>query len=304
MGTSRNDFTNINIWENEFSLAYIRPNGAIYTGDSLQWLKALSEESVDLIFADPPYNIKKAAWDKFNSQEEYIQWSMEWIKYSSRLLKSSGSLYICGYSEILSDLKYPAMKYFDNCRWLIWHYKNKANLGNDWGRSHESILHLRKTKNFVLNIDDIRIPYSKHTVKYPSHPQANSSQFSKNSAQHSSWSPNPIGAKPRDVLEIPTLCNGMEEKTKHPTQKPEELLRRLILSATNPGDLVLDPFSGSGTALVAAEQLQRRWLGCDINPEYNSWAIQRIDKATEHLRSIEEWIAFDRANEERRKAIR
>ena len=304
MGISRNDFTNINIWENEFSLAYIRPNGAIYTGDSLQWLKSLPEESVDLIFADPPYNIKKAAWDKFNSQEEYIQWSMEWIKYSSRLLKSSGSLYICGYSEILSDLKYPAMKYFDNCRWLIWHYKNKANLGNDWGRSHESILHLRKTKNFVLNIDNIRIPYSKHTVKYPSHPQADSSQFSKNNDKHSSWSPNPIGAKPRDVLEIPTLCNGMEEKTKHPTQKPEELLRRLILSATNPGDLVLDPFSGSGTALVAAEQLQRRWLGCDINPEYNSWAIQRIDKATEHLRSIEEWIAFDRANEERRKSIR
>jgi len=108
--------------------AYIRKHGLIFTDNSLEWLKTLQDESVDLIFADPPYNIKKADWDKFDSQEEYIEWSLQWIKESARILKPTGSLYICGFSEILSDLKHPAMRYFSGCKWLIWHYRNKANL--------------------------------------------------------------------------------------------------------------------------------------------------------------------------------
>lgn len=162
-------------------------------------------------------------------------------------MKPTGSLYICGFTEILADLKHPAMKYFKKCKWLIWYYKNKANLSNDWGRSHESLLHLRKTNKFKLNVDPIRIPYNAHTLKYPSHPQAESSQYSGSSKKYSSWTPNPLGAKPKDVIEIPTTCNGMGEKTKHPTQKPEELLRKIVLSSSNEGDIVLDPFSGSGT---------------------------------------------------------
>jgi site-specific DNA-methyltransferase (adenine-specific) len=285
-----------------FSPACIRENGALFTGDSLQWLKGICDESVDLVFADPPYNIKKADWDKFESQEEYIQWSLKWIKEASRILKPSGSLYICGFSEILADLKHPAMRYFSNCRWLIWHYRNKANLGNDWGRSHESILHLRKTNTFGLNIDDIRVPYGKHTLKYPSHPQAESSQYGNGKPSSKIWTPNPLGGKPKDVIEIPTTCNGMGEKTKHPTQKPEELLRKLILAASRPGDIVLDPFSGSGTTLVTAEQLGRKWIGCDMNEEYNSWAIDRIDHVI--VRTVEQWIEFDRLNAKRRESIR
>ncbi|MDK6689873.1 DNA methyltransferase, partial [Aerococcus urinae] len=100
------------------------------------------------------------------------------IKEASRILKPKGSLYICGFSEILADLKHPAMKYFAGCRWIVWHYRNKANLGNDWGRSHESVLHFRKSKSQKLvDIDHIRIPYGAHTLKYPSHPQADTSAF-------------------------------------------------------------------------------------------------------------------------------
>ena len=164
--------------------SYVRKNGLLFTDDSLQWLKNIRDESIDLIFADPPYNIKKADWDRFDSQEQYIKWSMLWIAETARILKPTGSLYICGFSEVLADLKHPAMKYFAGCKWLIWYYRNKANLGHDWGRSHESILHLRKSKAFALNIDEIRIPYGKHTLKYPVHPQAESSQYGggKNSA--------------------------------------------------------------------------------------------------------------------------
>ena len=275
-------------------------DGALFTGDSIEWMKTITDESIDMVIADPPYNIKKADWDDFGSQERYIEWSMRWIEQASRILKPTGSLYVCGFSEILADLKHPSMRYFSSCRWLVWFYRNKANLGKDWGRSHESILHLRKKDFGHINYDDVRIPYGKHTLKYPDHPQADSSQYGR---KGSHWTPNPLGAKPKDVVEIPTTCNGMNEKTPHPTQKPEELLRKLILASSSEGDLVLDPFSGSGTTAVVASQLHRQWLACDENPEYNQWATQRLD-SIDHARTVEQWMAFDRDNYERRRSIR
>ena len=285
-----------------FSLAYKHSNGNLYQGDSIEWLKSLESGSVNLIFADPPYNINKADWDKFESQEIYIEWSMQWISEASRVLKKDGTLYVCGFSEILADLKHPSMKYFKSCRWIVWYYKNKANLGSDWGRSHESLLHLRKNKNKTFNIDDVRIPYGQHTLKYPSHPQAESSQYGNNGKRKHVWTPHPKGAKPKDVIEVPTTCNGMGETTAHPTQKPEELLRKFILASSNEGDIILDPFSGSGTTIVVAEQLNRKWLGCELESEYNEWAINRLENI--QRKTKDEWITFDKKNEQRRNSIR
>ena len=118
------------------ALFYSHPGGELWVGDAIAWLRLLDSESVDLVFADPPYNINKAEWDSFESQQEYVNWSLEWIEQAARVLKPMGTLYICGFSEILADLKLPASRFFRGCRWLVWHYKNKANLGNDWGRSH------------------------------------------------------------------------------------------------------------------------------------------------------------------------
>jgi site-specific DNA-methyltransferase (adenine-specific) len=267
-------------------------------------LSSLETSSVDLVFADPPYNIQKAEWDTFESQEHYIQWSTLWIEQTARVLKPSGSLYICGFSEILADLKHPASKFFKGCRWIVWHYKNKANLGNDWGRSHESILHFRKGKKFTFNIDDVRIPYGMHTLKYPAHPQAETSQYGKGTNGSSSrlWIPNPNGAKPKDVIEIPTTCNGMHEKTPHPTQKPEALLRTLILAASSLDEIVIDPFVGSGTAMVVAEQLKRKWKGCDISGEYLNYAVKRIELVEDW--TIEKWKQYDQEIARRRESIR
>lgn len=280
---------------------YEHPNGTLYQGDAVKWLKSLKSESVDLIFADPPYNIKKAEWDTFESQQAYVDWSLEWIEQAERVLKADGSLYVCGFSEILADIKLPAQRFFRGCRWLVWHYKNKANMGSDWGRSHESILHFRKTKSFKLNIDDVRIPYGEHTLKYPSHPQAETSQYG-NGKKRDEWTPHPNGAKPKDVFEIPVLSNGMKERTPHPTQKPEELLRKIILASSSKGDLVIDPFLGSGTTAVVAKQLGRRWQGCDLSSEYLGWAVDRLENVIK--RPIEKWIEFDQENERRRKSIR
>ncbi len=286
------------------AIAYHHIHGTLFCGNSLIWLSTLPDESVDLIIADPPYNLKKAEWDTFQSQEAYIHWSLHWIAEAARILKPTGSLYIMGFSEILADLKHPASKHFASCRWLIWHYKNKANLGRDWGRSHESILLFRKTHLAKINIDNIRIPYGNHTLKYPSHPQAVTSQYNhrKHSEYPQNWRPNPKGAKPKDVIELPTTCNGMREKTPHPTQKPEALIRKFVLASCDRGDIVLDPFSGSGTTPVVAEQLGRHWLGCDMNLDYHTWAIQRIEAVEPD--SDEEWFWRDRKNEERRRRIR
>jgi site-specific DNA-methyltransferase (adenine-specific) len=285
-------------------LHYEHANGRLYCGDSILWLKSLEAESVDLVFADPPYNAKKAKWDTFESDSHYVEWSRVWLEQAARVLKPNGTLYVCGFSELLADVKVAANPFFEGCRWLVWHYKNKANLGSGWGRSHESIVHFRKGKDFTFNIDDVRIPYGAHTLRYPVHPQAETSNFGKNgdgkSSQH--WIPNPGGAKPKDVIDIPTTCNGMGEKTPHPTQKPEELLRRLVLASSNPGDTLADPFSGSGTSLVVAEQLGRRWLGCDLNSQYNEWAIDRLQNVVP--RSVEEWKKMDAETAQRRESIR
>lgn len=277
--------------------------GELYNLDVLDYFKNVPSQSVNLIFADPPYNIKKAEWDTFESQKKYIDWSMKWIREAERVLLPTGSLYICGFSEILADIKWAASKLFKGCKWLVWYYRNKANLGSDWGRSHESLLHFRKSKKFIFNIDEVRIPYNAHTLKYPIRPQAESSQYAngKNKKKYL-WKPNPNGAKPKDVIELPTLSNHSWEKTPHPTQKPVELVKKVILASSRPGDLVLDPFGGSGTTFAVAQAFDRHWNGNEINPEYCSIIIQRLSD-TEHI----ERIAHGRDENEaikRRKKLR
>jgi site-specific DNA-methyltransferase (adenine-specific) len=246
--------------------------GTLFGGDAIEWLEGLGAESVDLVFADPPYNLGRERWDVLGSADDYLQWSARWIAAAARALRRDGSLYICGFSELLADVKVVAAPHFAGCRWLVWYYRNKANLGRDWGRSHESILHLRRP-DFALDVDAARVPYNTHTLRYPSHPQAESSRYGRKPYV---WQPNPLGAKPRDVFEVPTLTNGMREKTTHPTQKPLELVRRLVAAATHADALVVDPFAGSGTTFVACEALGRRWLGCELDPSFQRLIVERL----------------------------
>ena len=271
-------------------------SGSLFNIDALKFLKSLESESVDLVFADPPYNIKKAEWDSFQSQKQYVDWSILWIQEVQRILKPHGTLYVCGFSEILADIKWAASYLFKGCKWLVWYYRNKANLGNDWGRSHESILHFRKNKKFLFNIDEVRIPYNAHTLKYPQRPQAKTSQYNNGNGKEYLWEPNPLGAKPKDVLEIPTLSNSSWEKTEHETQKPIELIKRCILASSLPGHLVVDPFGGSGTTYAVAEAFGRKWLGTETNKEYcrvikerlqNKDIISRIASGKDEVEAIQ-----------------
>lgn len=261
-------------------------HGKLYREDAIKYLKSLDSNSIDLIFADPPYNIKKAQWDTFSSQKEYVDWSMEWIREAHRVLTRKGSLYICGFSEILADIKWSATGLFKGCKWLIWFYRNKGNLGNDWGRSHESILHFRKSKNYIFNIDEVRIQYNQHTLKYPKRKQADSSQYANGRKKNNyEWEPNPLGAKPKDVFEIPTISNSSWEKYQHKTQKPIELLRKIILSSSNDDSIILDPFGGSGTTYAVAEAYQRQWLGTELENEFCEIIKKRLTDS-EHINRI------------------
>lgn len=258
--------------------AYASAAGELWRCDVLELLGKLADGSVDLVVTDPPYAIAKAEWDEFESLEAYVAWADRWLAEIARVLAPHGSAYVCGFSEILAEIKVRSAKRFASCRWLVWYYKNKANLGSDWGRSHESILHLRG-EDAKLDVDAVRIPYNGHTTRYPARVQAVTSQYGRG-VRRDRWEPNPLGAKPRDVLEVPVICNGMAEKTPHATQKPEALIERLILASSAPGQLVVDPFVGSGTTAVVAARLGRRWLAGDADPKYVGLARERLTART------------------------
>jgi site-specific DNA-methyltransferase (adenine-specific) len=257
------------------TLAHKDAFGELWLTDAIELLRRLDDGSVHLVVTDPPYAIAKADWDEFSSLEAYVDWCDLWLAEVHRVLRSDGSAYVCGFSEILAEIKVRSGRRFAGCRWLVWYYRNKANLGRDWGRSHESILHLRKSKQARIDVDAVRVPYNGHTTRYPDRVQAVSSQYGKGK-RRDQWQPHPLGAKPRDVFEIPVLCNGTDEKTAHATQKPEALIHTLIMASSKAGDLVVDPFAGSGTTAVVAARAGRRWLTGDSHPGYVGLARERI----------------------------
>jgi len=248
--------------------------GELWRCDVLELLGKLEDGSVDLVVTDPPYAIGKAEWDEFETIEHYVEWCDRWLAEVARVLAPHGSAYVCGFSEILADVKARSAKRFASCRWIIWYYKNKANLGSDWGRSHESILHLRG-EDHAIDVDAVRVPYNGHTTRYPTRIQAVTSQYGRG-VRRDKWEPHPLGAKPRDVIEVPVICNGMTEKTPHATQKPEALIEKLILASSAPGQLVIDPFVGSGTTAVVAEKLGRRWIVGDAEAKYVGLCRERL----------------------------
>ncbi|MEZ0230209.1 MAG: DNA methyltransferase, partial [Planctomycetota bacterium] len=150
--------------------------GRLDQADALAWLRALEPGSVDLVVADPPYNMGKAEWDRFDDLDTYLDWTRAWVEAARVALAPHGSLYVMGWSEILAEIKVAVARSgsapWAGCRWLVWFYRNKANLRDDWGRSHESVLHLRKSDRVKFNTDPVRIPYNAHTTRYPERVQA------------------------------------------------------------------------------------------------------------------------------------
>tara|TARA_Y100001970_G_scaffold182308_1_gene221806 strand:+ start:203 stop:1276 length:1074 start_codon:yes stop_codon:yes gene_type:complete len=247
----------------------------ILVGNSLEILKKLPDKSVDLIFADPPYNLQlkdtlyrpdqteveavTQDWDKFLSYKEYDNFTENWLKESKRILKSGGSLWVIGsYHNILRVGTSIQNLGFWILNDIIWHKSNPMPnfRGTRFTNAHETLLWCTTSRD------------AKYTFNYQNLKELND------------------GKQMRSDWFIP-ICSGKErlrEKNNqraHPTQKPESLLYRIILSSTNKGDTILDPFLGSGTSAVVAKKLQRKFIGIEQNKEYVKLSKKRLKQTKE-----------------------
>lgn len=259
--------------------------GELYNYDVVDWLTTIPDEYATLGIVDPPYNINKAEWDVWETTEEYIDWCSNWVSELYRVLKPNGTMYIFGFAEILAHIYTRLTNEFAETKWLVWHYENKPNFEDYWGRSHESILHLRKGEKYTFNVDPVRVPYNEHTRKYPNRKDGKTSTF--NSGDEYEWTPHPKGARPKDVITVSAVNNGSSETTEHPTQKPEELIAKLVLSSSNENDMIIDPMAGSGTTFSVCEQYNREWIGCEYKKEYCKMIKERLSNFNQQNRIYE-----------------
>lgn len=227
-------------------------------GDAVEELKKLPDGSVRLIVTDPPYNLNKDyGVNQDNLQfAEYLEFSRAWLEEARRVLTDDGTLYVFMgmryISYVYTILEQDIGMFFNS--WITWFYTQGIGKTRGYSPRHDDILMFTKDpQNFVFNLDDVRVP-----------------QKSYRSIN------NMRGANPGNVWEFSHMHYCNKNRRKHPTQKPEGLYERMILSSSMEGDVVLDPFSGSGTLLRVCQQTNRKGIGIEINPEYVAMTEERL----------------------------
>lgn len=240
----------------------------IIQGDAISEMKKIADNSIDLIVADPPYNLGKDYGNDSDSKDfnDYISFTKEWTTEAKRILKPTGTMYVfMGFkfiSYLYQILEREQKLLFNN--WICWHYTQGIGKKKGFSPRHDDILMFTKTKNFTFNLDDIKIPQKFYRSVN-----------------------NMRGANPGDVWEFSHVHYCNENRQNHPTQKPEGLIERLILASSNVNDLVLDPFSGSGTTLRVSQQLKRQCIGIEINETYVEQTKERLSKEFNGFDSID-----------------
>tara|TARA_Y100000310_G_scaffold187252_1_gene187315 strand:+ start:319 stop:1077 length:759 start_codon:yes stop_codon:yes gene_type:complete len=236
--------------------------------DCLKFLASLNDTSVDLVLTDPPYFISVdggKGWDsQWESEDDYLDWCKKWTLECHRVLKPNGCFYVWGTTKTDTFLRYKLEVlneiddlYYQN--WIIWSYDWGGRTKKTFPRKHEDLLMYSKGENFCFNSDEVRIPYKvKNSVR-------------------KGVELNKKGKVPTDVWEKNNHTTSREYCEWHPTQKPLELLERIIRANTNTGDIVLDIFSGSGSTCIATLNCDRKFLGCEKDNEYHTKSLERID---------------------------
>lgn len=231
----------------------------IETGDALELLRTIESESVDLVIADPPYNLGKNYGNNHDIKgfREYLQFSESWLQEAHRILARHGTLYVfMGFrfiSYLYDILDQRLGMYFNS--WITWHYTQGTGKTRGFSPRHDDILMFTKSDDFKFNLDTVRIPQKYYRDRN-----------------------NMAGANPGDVWAFSHVHYSNPEREAHPTQKPEALIARMVLVSSDEGDLVLDPFIGSGTTLRVCQVLERRCIGIELNPEYVALARKRLAK--------------------------
>jgi adenine-specific DNA-methyltransferase len=247
----------------------------LYEGNCLKLLSQIPDKFVKLVITSPPYNLGKQYENKL-SIEEYLKQQKKVIKECVRIVDDKGSIcwqvgnYVNNGEIIPLDvLLYPIFNSL-NLKLrnrIIWHFGHGLHASKRFSGRYEVILWFTKNDDYVFNLDPVRVPQ-----KYP-----NKKHFK--GPNKGKLSGNPKGKNPSDIWEIPNVKSQHVEKTEHPCQFPVELIERLVLSMTNEGDWVFDPFMGVGTTAIAALINGRRSIGAEIMPEYIKIANKRIELA-------------------------
>ncbi|MEM7038731.1 MAG: site-specific DNA-methyltransferase [Bacteroidota bacterium] len=237
-------------------------------GDALAVLRDLPDASVDLVIADPPYNLGKdyGPTSALLPFDDYLEFTQAWTREVRRVLKPTGTLYaFMGFrfiSYLYQILEKDRRMLFNG--WICWHYTQGVGRVKGFSARHDDILMFTRSASYTFNLDAVRVPQ-----KY--YRQRN----------------NMRGANPGDVWEFSHVHYCQENRQAHPTQKPEGLIARLVRASSHPGDLVLDPFSGSGTTLRVCQQLERRCIGIEANGTYVASTEQRLAAPFEGFDSVD-----------------
>ncbi len=243
--------------------------------DVFELLDWLPDCSVDLLFADPPYNLSKS----FNRHSfaqmplpEYEQWLGSWLGKLVRVLKPTASVYICGDWRSSTAIHRVVERLFIVRNRITWEREKGRGAKTNWKNCSEDIWFCTVSNDYTFNVDDVKLkrrviaPYTDRRGKPKDWQESENGRFR---LTHPSnlWTD----------LTVPFW--SMSENTDHPTQKPEKMLAKVILASSNEGDVVLDPFVGAGTTLVVAKKLRRHYIGIEIDELYCCLAERRLDMA-------------------------
>ena len=247
----------------------------LFEGDCLGLLAQIPDGLVKLVVTSPPYNLGKSYETRLDLKE-YLDQQRRVIEECVRVLDSQGSIcwqvgnYVDDGGIVPLDIVlYPifASLGLHLRNRIVWHFGHGLHASKRFSGRYEVILWFTKTQDYTFNLDAVRVPQKYPEKKYFKGPRKGE------------LSGNPLGKNPSDVWEIPNVKSNHVEKTIHPCQFPVELVERLVLSMTQEGDWVLDPFMGVGTSAVAALMHGRRAVGAEIFAEYVMTARERIRKA-------------------------
>ena len=261
-------------------LAYkIDPGGhfasdQVICGDAFQLLGQLPAASFDLLFADPPYNISKTfGKESFQqcSAEEYEAWLASWLSLCVPLLKPTASVYICGDWRSSSAIQRVGSKHLKLQNRITWEREKGRGAKQNWKNAAEDIWYFTVGDEFTFDLDAVKV---RRKVLAPY----------KENGRPKDWTPDNNGnyrdTHPSNLwTDISVPFWSMPENTDHPTQKPEKLLAKVLLASTNAGDLILDPFAGSGTTAVVAKKLGRRFVAIESDEQYCLIAQKRLEMA-------------------------
>lgn len=261
-----------------------RAASGLILGDCVERMRKLEAGSVDLAFADPPFNIgyKYDIYDDRKEVEAYLAWTREWTAEVARVLKPDGSFWLAIGDEFAAELKLIVHRELGLTprSWVIWYYTFGVNCKYKFSRSHAHLFYFVKDReNFTFNLDPIRVPSARQLI------YADRRANPQGRLPDDTWILRPQdvpgGFDPLDdTWYVPRVCGTFKERAGwHGCQMPEQLLGRIIKACSNPGDLVLDPFAGSGTTLTVAKKLGRRPLGFELSPDYAERARTRLDAA-------------------------